>query len=72
MLDVELDHETGLAKKLELLVMTGMKNEQGRTAKGDAAFGDGTEHVVFRYNYNLEHVKVDKFEIPKAAQKMLR
>ena len=38
-LDVELDHETGLANKLELLIMTGMKNEQGKTAKGDAAFG---------------------------------
>ena len=30
-LDVELDHETGLANKLELLIMTGMKNEQGKT-----------------------------------------
>ena len=71
-LDVELDHETGLANKLELLIMTGMKNEQGKTAKGDAAFGDGTEHVVFRYSYDLQHQKVDKFEIPRAAQKMLR
>ena len=52
--------------------MTGMKNEHGKTAKGDAAFGDGTEHVVFRYVYDLDHEKVDAFEIPRAAQKMLR
>lgn len=69
---MELDYETGLAKKLELLIMTGMKNDQGRTAKGDAAFGDGIEHVVFRYSYDLQHEKVDKFEIPRAAQKMLK
>ncbi|NCG13795.1 MAG: hypothetical protein GWP38_10675 [Planctomycetia bacterium] len=56
-----------------MLIMTGLKNDQGKTAKGDAAFSDGIEHVVFRYDYELDHSElIEGFEIPRSAQKMLR
>ncbi len=73
MIDLDLDPETGLARKMEMLILTGLKNDQGKTAKGDAAFSDGIEHVVFRYDYELDHSElIEGFEIPRSAQKMLR
>ena len=73
MLDIELDPTTKAPKKLDLLVLTGMRNQDGKTAKGDAAFSEGIEHVVFRYEYVIDTSEsVDKFRIPTAARKVMK
>ncbi|MDE0960184.1 MAG: hypothetical protein OSB09_05330 [Planctomycetota bacterium] len=60
-------------RKLELLVLTGMRNADGKTAKGDAAFSKGVEHVVFRYKYEINvQEPIDPFKIPFAARKLMR
>ncbi len=62
-----------LPRKLELLVLTGMRNADGKTAKGDSAFSKGVEHVVFRYEYSIDSSdKVDRFKIPTAAGKLMK
>ncbi len=60
-------------RKMELLVLTGMRNSEGKTAKGDAAFSNGVEHVVFRYEYEIDSSEaVDPFRVPFAASKLMR
>lgn len=60
-------------RKMELLVLTGMRNADGKTAKGDAAFSNGVEHVVFRYEYEIDSSEaVDPFKVPLAARKLMR
>jgi len=59
--------------KLELLVLTGMRNQDGKTAKGEAAFSDGVEHVVFRYEYAIDtSEEIDQFRVPVAARKLMK
>ena len=54
-------------------MLTGMRNKDGKTAKGDAAFSDGIEHVVFRYEYVIDTSEdVDQFRIPTAARKVMK
>ncbi|HIK81850.1 MAG: hypothetical protein ABGY15_12490 [bacterium] len=73
MLDIDLDPQTMTPRKMELLVLTGMRNADGKTAKGDAAFSKGVEHVVFRYAYEINsEEQVDPFKIPGAARKLMR
>ena len=55
------------------MVLTGMRNQDGKTAKGDAAFSDGVEHVVFRYEYVIDtSEEIDKFRVPTAARKLMK
>ena len=56
-----------------MTVFIGRRNEQGRTAKGDAAFSEGVEHIVFTYDYQIDTTdKADAFNIPRPALKLLK
>ena len=73
MLDIDLDPTTRIPRRLELLVLTGMRNQDGKTAKGDAAFSDGVEHVVFRYEYVIDtSEEIDRFRVPVAARRLMK
>ncbi|MGE4620489.1 MAG: hypothetical protein AAEJ04_11840 [Planctomycetota bacterium] len=68
-----MDPATRTPRKLELLVLTGMRNADGKTAKGDAAFSEGVEHVVFRYEYVIDTSEaVDQFRLPTAVRKLMK
>ena len=56
-----------------MTVLVGRRNEQGRTAKGDAAFSEGVEHFVFNYFYQFDlSEKVEPVSLPEKVKKLLR
>ena len=56
-----------------MTVLIGRRNEHGRTAKGDAAFSDGVEHIVFTYEYKLDTAKeTEPIVLPDPVKKMLK
>lgn len=56
-----------------MTVLIGRRNEHGRTAKGDAAFGEGVEHIVFTYDYKIDtDSKVKVFSLPREARGLLK
>ena len=73
--DLELlfDKETRQPLELTMTVLVGRRNEQGRTAKGDAAFSEGVEHIVFNYFYQFDlSEKVEAVSLPEKVKKLLR
>ena len=53
--------------------ITGVKGVGGKSAKGDKAFVEGTEHVAFHFDYTIDsNREVARFEIPRAARKLLK
>ncbi|MDG1455286.1 MAG: hypothetical protein P8R38_03695 [Planctomycetota bacterium] len=72
-IEIVFNKETFHPTSLEMTVLIGRKNAQGRTAKGDAAFSDGVEHVAFTYTYNFDTSKPVSFEpIPAKARQLLK
>ena len=56
-----------------MTILIGRRNEHGRTAKGDAAFSDGVEHIVFTYEYKLDTAKeIEPIDLPDRVKKMLK
>ncbi len=56
-----------------MTVLVGRRNEHGKTAKGDAAFTEGVEHIVFNYLYEFDYSeKVAPFDLPEKVKKLLR
>lgn len=56
-----------------MTVLIGRRNEHGRTAKGDAAFSEGVEHIVFTYDYKINtESQVVPLSPPKEARKLLK
>jgi len=59
--------------ELNMTVLVGRRNKHGKTAKGDAAFTEGVEHIVFNYLYEFDHSeKVVPFDLPEKVKKLLR
>lgn len=56
-----------------MVVLVGRRNEHGRTAKGDAAFSEGVEHIVFNYSYQFDVSEtVTPTTLPEAVKKLLK
>ena len=72
-IEVGLNKKSRLPESLLMTVFIGRRNEQGRTAKGDAAFSEGVEHIVLTYDYQIDTTdKADAFNIPRPALKLLK
>jgi hypothetical protein len=71
--EVGFDKKTKLPDSVVMTVLIGRRNEHGRTAKGDAAFGEGVEHIVFTYDYKIDtDSKVKVFSLPREARSLLK
>lgn len=71
--EIDLDPETRLPRSIQMTVLTGVKGDDGKTAKGDRAFKDGVEHVAFHFNYTIDtQSELASFDIPKEARKLMR
>lgn len=58
---------------MKMVVLVGRRNEHGRTAKGDAAFSEGVEHIVFNYSYQFDVSEtVTPTTLPEAVKKLLK
>lgn len=68
-----IDQKTSLPESILMTVLIGRRNEHGRTAKGDAAFSDGVEHIVFSYEYKLDTAKeTEPMDLPDRVKRMLK
>ena len=65
--EIDIDLATNLPKSIKMVVLTGV-----RGADEDKPIAN-QEHVAFHFDYNMkDYGKVAAFEVPKAAQKLLR
>lgn len=72
-IEVGIDQKTSLPESILMTVLIGRRNEHGRTAKGDAAFSDGVEHIVFSYEYKLDTDKeTEPMDLPDRVKRMLK
>ena len=56
-----------------MTILIGRRNEHGRTAKGDAAFSEGVEHIIFTYEYKLDTAKeTEPIDLPDRVKKLLK
>ena len=68
-----IDQKTSLPESILMTILIGRRNEHGRTAKGDAAFSEGVEHIVFSYEYKLDTAKeIEPIDLPDRVKKMLK
>lgn len=72
-LEILFDKETRQPSEMTLRVLIGRRNAQGVSAKGDAAFSEGVEHIVFNYLYQFDlSQKVTPAVLPEAVKKLLK
>ena len=72
-LEILFDRDTRQPKEMMLRVLVGRRNQQGVTARGDAAFSEGVEHIVFNYSYQFDHSEtVPPARLPEAVKKLLK
>jgi hypothetical protein len=71
-IDIDLDPATQVPRAMHMIVLTGVRGEDGKAPKGKA-FDGGTEHVAFHFDYKLDTQReVARFEIPRDAQKLMK
>lgn len=72
-LEILFDKDTHQPMQMTLRVLVGRRNQQGVTAKGDAAFSEGVEHIVFNYAYEFDFSeRVAPAKLPEAVKKLLK
>ena len=68
-LEITINHDTGLPEKIEIVLLTGVKGTDG---KDDRRLED-EEHVAIHFNYALGAInEVASFDIPAPARKIMR
>ncbi|NCF98351.1 MAG: hypothetical protein GWP39_02430 [Planctomycetia bacterium] len=72
-LELVFNKETDPPTTLVLTVLIGRRNEHGKTAKGNAAFSDGVEHIAFTYSYQFDTSRSNSLDdIPLPVRKLLK
>ena len=69
--EIDIDLETRLPKSITKLVLTGVRGANSGKKKQRRIGHE--EHVAFHFTYTLDSFgQVDRFAIPRDAQKLLR